>query len=168
MAWVTCTLPSALPANAYSDNSPWNFAVSTSPCVVSDRMVRTIASCAGLSLAGEHAGCECRHVLVQFERFAGVIGVADREDADLHIKPLVAVDDVVAPLAHDEVAAITAKDDVAGTERSDAGSYHGLQTGYAGNALGIQHAALESAAGAPLRDRQQGRGILVRACQNIA
>ena len=36
---------------------------------------------------------------------------------DLHVQPLVAVDDVVAAAAHDHVAAVAAEDDLAGAVR---------------------------------------------------
>ena len=63
------------------------------------------------------AGRQRRHAVVQRDRRAGMLGIAGGEDADLHVEPLVAVDDVVAGLARDAVAAVAAEDDVAGAER---------------------------------------------------
>ena len=70
--------------------------------------------------AVEHAGRERRHAFVQRDWRAGVLGIIGCEYADLHVEPLVAVDDVVAGIARDRVAAVTAKDDVADGERVDA------------------------------------------------
>ena len=53
-----------------------------------------------------------------------MLGIAGGEDADLHVEPLVAVDDVVAGIAGDDVAAVAAQDDVATIEGGDAGTKH--------------------------------------------
>ena len=42
--------------------------------------------------------------------------IANRVHADLHVEPFVAVDDVVAALTHEDIAAIAAKYDIAGGE----------------------------------------------------
>ena len=66
------------------------------------------------------------------------------EDADLHVQPLVAVDDVVAAAARDDVAAVAAEDDVAAVEGGDAGAEHLLQAGDEGDAFGVERAAEEA------------------------
>ena len=50
-----------------------------------------------------------------------------RKDADLNVQPLVAVDDVVAGIAGDGVAAVAAQDDVSTIKGRDAGAKHFLQ-----------------------------------------
>ena len=66
-------------------------------------------------------------LLCKRDRCAGVAGIARGKDADVHVQPFVAVDDVVAAVAHDHVAAVAAEDDVAGDEGGDARAEHGLQ-----------------------------------------
>ncbi len=54
------------------------------------------------------------HAVVRRDRRAGVVADRWRKDANAHVEPLVAVDDVIAGEAHDRVAAVAAEDDVAG------------------------------------------------------
>jgi hypothetical protein len=96
----------------------------------------------------------------------GVRGVAGREDADLHVEPLVAVDDVVAAAAHDEVAAVAAQDDVARRVAHHTGAQHGLQAVDARDARRVERAA-RIAFGAALRERQPLFGQRVGAGQHV-
>ena len=81
---------------------------------VSVLIVRTIASWPGLICPANMLLTSVFMLLCSAIGRAGVVGVVGGEDADLHVEPLVAVDDVVAAAAHDEVAAVAAEDDVAG------------------------------------------------------
>ncbi len=58
--------------------------------------------------------CVASSVMLLYAR-SGVAGVRIvGVDRNLHVEPLVAVDDVIAAAAHDRVAAVAAEDDVAG------------------------------------------------------
>ena len=98
-AWVTITCPSAVAEKAYSPRRPGTGGVDVARRVVSVLIVRTIASWPGIDRAVNMRVDQRRHAVVQRDRRAGVVGVARREDADPHVQPLVAVDDVVAAIA---------------------------------------------------------------------
>ena len=96
---------------------PWNLAMSMSPASCPSGSSRTIASWPGLIVPVNMRGRPASSCCCAFAIGVPVwLAIARREDADLHVEPLVAVDDVVAGAAHDGVAAVAAEDDVAGVE----------------------------------------------------
>ena len=81
---------------------------------------------AGIDQTREHLGCQRRHAVVVFpNRADAAVGTNLGVDRDPHVQPLVAVDDVVAAMAHDRVAAVTAQDDVACAVGDGTGSERG-------------------------------------------
>ena len=80
---------------------------------------------AGIYGSREHALGKSCHTVVQRDRFAGLVAVTiQREDADLHIEPLVAVEDIVASIALERVAAVTAEEQVASDEGVGTNAQH--------------------------------------------
>ena len=95
--WATVTVPFGLKVMSYSSRFPENTAVSTSAIPsLSFLIVADDAQLGRIDRAVEHAGGQRRHLLVQGRAAAGMLGIVGGEDADLHVQPLVAVDDVVA------------------------------------------------------------------------
>ena len=133
---------------------------------------------ARINVAVEHLGRKLGHAGVA--RNDGTrgkpVGVRSCMDCDLHVQPLVAVDDVIAAATHDRVAAVAAEDDLAsivylriGSQRVELGLGQPEDLAQAGDACDAflrEEAALVTFRAA-LGGRQTLFGDGVGACQLV-
>ena len=122
----------------------------------------------GFDRAIKHERNELRQVICSL--YLGARPVCIGAHADVRVEPQVAIDQVVAATADDDIAAIAAENDIAGGERGHRADQCVDKALQAGNALHarLRECAAQSAAVAEHTRRSQGIGSQVITLQEVA